>query len=84
LSPRPRRAWFDAEDPFGLDEELTAPWAQADGAHESVDLPVALAVDDPSGLSLGRASGSAGETTMAVSVFDGLDVPEIACKSVEL
>jgi hypothetical protein len=61
-----------------------APRAEAKGAHESVDLPVALAVDDSSGLSLGRASGRAGEATAAVPVFHRFDVPEITSNPVEL
>jgi hypothetical protein len=57
---------------------------EADCAHEPVDLPVALAVDDSSGFSLGRPARGAGKTTAAVPVLDCLYVPEIAGDSVEL
>jgi hypothetical protein len=53
-------------------------WPKADGAHEVVDLPVALPVDHPSGLPLCRATGCTRETTSLVTVLDCLDVPEVA------
>jgi hypothetical protein len=55
-----------------------AMWPKADGAHEVVDLPVALPVDHPSGLPLCRATGCTRETTSLVTVLDCLDVPEVA------
>jgi hypothetical protein len=57
---------------------------EADGAYEVVDLAVALTVNDPTRLALGRTAGRAGQSTPGVPVLDRLDVAEVPREPVEL
>jgi hypothetical protein len=68
-----------------MPEVSSAPMGpEAEGAYEVVDLAVALAVNDPARLALGRAAGCAGQPSARVAVLDGLDIPEVSRQAVEL